>query len=93
MKATPLLNQRLVIDENAFVQMVVWQVPEKVEGSDHDYKYRLALIMDGECVLRFDNEAGKGDHLHIGEDEKEYPFTSLDQLIADFWAQVDRLIQ
>lgn len=26
--------------------------------------------MDGNCVLRYDNEAGKGDHKHIGDDER-----------------------
>ena len=30
-------------------------------------KYRLALVVDGLCVLRYDNETGKGDHRHIRE--------------------------
>ena len=41
------------------------------------------------CVLRFDNEAGKGDHFHRGEAEAPYLFTSLEQLLADFWTAVD----
>ncbi|TLZ12398.1 MAG: hypothetical protein E6K34_17835 [Gammaproteobacteria bacterium] len=28
---------------------------------------RLAYIANQHCVLRFDNEAGKGDHEHVGE--------------------------
>ncbi|HME27340.1 MAG TPA: DUF6516 family protein, partial [Acetobacteraceae bacterium] len=39
---------------------------------------------------RFDNEAGKGDHLHIGEREEPYEFVSLDRLIDDFWNEVRR---
>lgn len=27
-------------------------------------KYSLARVADGACVLRYDNEAGKGDHRH-----------------------------
>ena len=40
-------------------------------------------------MLRFDNEAGKGDHFHRGKAEVPYLFTSLEQLLADFWAAVD----
>jgi hypothetical protein len=35
-------------------------------------------------VVRYDNEAGKGDHRHYAEDEEPYRFESLDKLIADF---------
>ena len=68
---------------------VVWQVPNPVRGSGHDYKYRLALVVDGRCVLRFDNEAGKGDHYHIGDDEFPYRFESPRQLLTDFWRLVN----
>ena len=29
-------------------------------------KYSLAYVVEGECVLRYDNEAGKGDHIRLG---------------------------
>jgi Family of unknown function (DUF6516) len=60
--------------------------PAPLRGSPHDYKYRLALVVDEVCVLRLDNEAGKGDHRHIGEREEPYTFVSVDRLIEDFWA-------
>jgi hypothetical protein len=41
------------------------------------------------CVLRYDNEAGKGDHKHVGESETPYGFTTPAALIADFWRDVD----
>jgi len=41
-------------------------------------------------VLRFDNEAGKGDHKHLDEIEVAYMFTNLDTLQADFWAEIKR---
>lgn len=45
--------------------------------------------MDGQCVLRYDNEAGKGDHKHIGNEENDYSFTTAEQLLKDFWVDVD----
>ena len=46
-------------------------------------------MVDGRCVLRFDNEAGKGGHYHIGDAEFPYRFESPEQLLSDFWRQVD----
>jgi hypothetical protein len=72
------------------VELVVWKVPEPVSGSVHGFKYRLALVVAGECVLRYDNEAGKGDHRHLGGEQSPYSFTSPARLLADFWNDVDR---
>jgi len=58
-------------------------------GRRTKFKYRLAFVVDGICVLRYDNEAGKGDHRHVGADESAYTFTTIDQLLADFWADID----
>jgi hypothetical protein len=41
-------------------------------------------------VLRYDNEAGKGDHRHAGNAERPYPFTDPDTLLEDFWRDVAR---
>lgn len=90
MKATPLLHRRVVLAEDAFADIVVWRVPESAPPSEHPFKYRLAYIVNGECVLRYDNERGKGDHRHFGEDETLYEFSSPDQLVADFNADIAR---
>jgi len=42
------------------------------------------------CVLRFDNEAGKGDHVHYGSTESSYQFVSIDELLADFSKYIQR---
>ena len=39
--------------------------------------------------LQFDNEPGKGDHKHLGAIEAAYRFTTPEQLLADFWSDVD----
>ncbi len=69
--------------------MVVWQLPQPIRGSRHNYKYRLACVIDGQCMLRFDHEAGKSDHYHRDGDEFPYNFVSLDRLLEGFWRSVD----
>ncbi|MCK4426699.1 MAG: helix-turn-helix transcriptional regulator [Deltaproteobacteria bacterium] len=32
-------------------------------------------LHDGTCVVRYDNESGKGDHKHYGAQEELYGFT------------------
>jgi len=44
-------------------------------------------------VLRYDNEPGKGDHRHIGDAEERYRFKSAEQLLADFWADVEEVLR
>jgi Family of unknown function (DUF6516) len=69
MAAELLIDERHILDLRTFADIVVWRLPRVSRGSKHRFKYRLALVSDGICVLRYDNEAGKGDHLHIGDDE------------------------
>jgi hypothetical protein len=89
MEAEPVYRERVVLAETLFAELVVWRVPEPVRGSDHWFKYRLALISEGACVLRYDNEAGKGDHRHIGGHEEGYQFVDIARLLADFWDDVE----
>jgi hypothetical protein len=90
MKAELLLRERIaIIPERSFAELVVWRVPTPVRDSAHGFKYRLALVVDGVCVLRYDNEAGKGDHKHMGGREIPYRFSSPEALLADFWADVE----
>ena len=68
--------------------MVLWSVPLPVDGSEHGYKYWLAFVVRGECVLRYDNELGKGDHRHSGGREDPYGFVDVEKLVADFLGDV-----
>ncbi|RTL54770.1 MAG: hypothetical protein EKK46_07620 [Rhodocyclaceae bacterium] len=90
MKATELVSTRIVYSEWAFAELVLWRLPKPLEGSSHGFKYRLAYVVRGTCVLRYDNEAGKGDHRHIGGKEKAYVFTTPEQLLADFQNDIAR---
>lgn len=78
------MDARHALADDAFIELVVWRVPKPVPGSAHGYKYRLALVERGVCTLRYDNEAGKGDHRHADGRESVYRFVDLDRLIDDF---------
>ena len=88
MKAQLLLRERTQLADDRFVETVIWSVPKAVRESSHGFKYHLALVVDEICVLRYDNEAGKGDHKHLGAEEFPYRFTTISQLIADFRGDV-----
>lgn len=90
MKARELFNRRVPITEHAFAELVLWELSEPLSGSKHSYKYRLAFVVFGECVLRYDNESGKGDHKHEDGREMNYRFTTVDKLVADFFEEVKR---
>jgi hypothetical protein len=90
MKARLPVDRRIIVSETVFAEMVLWQLPEVTAERPHGYKYRLALVADGACVLRYDNETGKGDHIHSGKIERTYEFRGVDRLIADFLADVEK---
>lgn len=89
-KAVLLLRERVVLDDTVFAERVVWRVPLPLRGSAHDLTYRLALVADRVCVLRDDDEAGKGDPRHtvVGAQEP-YRFENAQALVAEFWKVAD----
>ena len=49
---------------------------------------RRIQIAENSCVVRFDNETGKGDHKHVGAKEVPYAFIDLQTLRADFFTEI-----
>ncbi len=90
MKTAELFRNRIVLAENRFADLVIWRLQRPLSGSRHSYKYRLAYIVNELCVLRYDNEGGKGDHRHWNEHESKYAFESPEKLLADFKADIER---
>ncbi|MBV6306791.1 hypothetical protein KVP10_18035 [Candidimonas humi] len=88
MKAT-LLHRSRTIYKRGIIEAVVWQVPWPVPPSDHPYKYRLVYVIDGQRVVGYDNERGKGDHKHLRGVESSYEFKGPRQLMVDFMADVE----
>jgi hypothetical protein len=89
-RAIELVHQRIVYSEDAFAELVLWEPPKPLAGSAHRYKYRLAYVVAGVAVLRYDNEDGKGDHRHRGAVEETYSFSSPERLITDFQRDIAR---
>jgi hypothetical protein len=48
-------------------------------------------MRDGQRLVGYDNERGKGDHKHIGGREHKYRFTDIDTLVRDFLRDVEKL--
>ena len=89
MKAERLFHQRIDYDDGAIVEMVIWRVPSPVLPSEHGLKYSLFYGRAGIRLGGYDNERGKGDHRHFQGLETPYTFTTVEQLVADFWADVN----
>jgi len=84
-KATLLYTRKQTYPDGVIVEMTIWQLPQQTDERPHGLKYRLqCCYTDGTPVVRYDNEHGKGDHRHYGEEEQSYTFTDVDTLIADF---------
>lgn len=90
MKAILIARTRIVYSPHSFAELVLWRVPAPVAGSTHEFKYRLAYVVDSVCVVRFDNEIGKGDHRHFGVNERIYRFSTPERLMVDFQKDIAR---
>lgn len=90
MKAELVHRAKSILPGGEIVEMVVWRLPRPVAGSSHSYKYRLFFGRDGKRIVGFDNERGKGDHCHLDGKEYPYRFTSVNELMADFLAEVGK---
>jgi hypothetical protein len=90
MKAKLLVRQRVEVNAKGFAEIVIWQLLQPLAGSVHSFKYRLAYVVSGVCVMRYDNEAGKGDHRHLHGIESRYGFTTPRKLGADFFDDIKR---
>lgn len=90
MRAELLFELRIVYDDGAILEMAIWRVPSPVPPSGHSLKYTLFYGRPGVREVGYDNERGKGDHRHIRDVESPYVFSSVEQLMSDFWSDVRR---
>lgn len=89
MKAKLLIREKNILDGGYILELVLWELPQKSKDRPHEYKYRLYFGDDkGRCLVRYDNESGKGDHKHIGDKELPYKFLDKDKLIQDFYQDI-----
>lgn len=87
-KATLILHRKRTFDDGTISEMKLWMTSDPVAGSNHPFKYSLFLGRSGERWIGYDNERGKGDHRHRGDVQDRYEFSTPEQLVKDFLADV-----
>mgnify|MGYP000868154467 CR=1 FL=1 len=91
MKARLAFHDKQVLADGSIVEMKIWELPESAQGSTHRLKYSLFYGWPGRRMVGYDNERGKGDHRHVQDKEDTYAFSTPEQLIEDFLADVRRV--
>jgi hypothetical protein len=91
-RATVLLREKVIDDQGNILDVVIWRVPV-TSRSPSGVRYRLAFVRRGEAgpSVLYDNHSPKGHHRHVSGMEEPYRFVDVDQLLADFTADVQRL--
>ena len=91
MGAILLRREKYVDADGDLVELVLWQVPRSAAYPD-GISYRLAFLLAG--IKRpaglYDNHHPKGHHRHRGAAQIAYTFSTIDQLLMDFLADVQR---
>jgi hypothetical protein len=91
MPAQLIHREKHILSDGSLVEMVIWRLPRKTGDRPHGIKYRLYYgLPNGRCMVRYDNESGKGDHRHYKNREMPYRFIDAETLIRDFLADVEQ---
>jgi hypothetical protein len=93
MRATLILDSKTVLADGRLIQRRVWQLPAPTAARPYALKFSLYCGKGGKTIVRYDNEAGKAAHRHVGADEHEeaYAFVSLVKLLKDFQRDIVEL--
>lgn len=91
MKAVLIYRRMETRADGVKLDMVIWQLPAPTEDRPQGVKYRLWAGRDGVTLVRYDNEAGKGDHKHVGAEEFPYVWRGMAALVEDFLNDVEAL--
>ena len=91
MRAKLIYHEKFIYADGAIREMVLWKLPNKTTDRPHGLKYRLYYgLSDGTCIVRYDNESGKGNHRHIKGKKKSYQFKDVETLVADFLEEIEK---
>jgi Family of unknown function (DUF6516) len=86
-----LFHRKEDYDDGHIAELTIWLLPESTSERPHGLKYSLFYGREGERIIGYDNERGKGDHRHYGAVEEKYEFRSVRQLIVDFTSDVAKV--
>jgi hypothetical protein len=92
MRAMLLYREKFVYADGSIREMVLWQLPKTTAEKTYGLKYRLCYrLADGTCIVRYENETGKGDHRHRNNQEEPYQLTDVETLVADFLEDIEEV--
>src|SRR5579875_228161 len=88
----PVLREKVIDEQGGIIELAIWQVPKSTHFPE-GVRYRLAYVPAGDSqpAILYDIHRGKTHHRHAEGTEHLYQFNSVDQLIADFRADVERI--
>ena len=89
-RATLLLHEKVVLADGAIVELIIWRLARATPDRRDGLKYRLYFGRGRKCLVRYDNEAGKGDHRRLKGREEPYRFVSVAKLRRDFEADIHK---
>jgi len=91
MRAIPVLRDRIIDEDGGLIELVLWRVPRTARHPD-GIRYRLAFLFSGgrRPAVLYDNHHPKGHHRHRAGSQEAYGFSTVDQLLVDFLADVQR---
>ena len=92
--ASTLILSHKKIKNGIIIELVVWEAIPAIPGCEHPFNYRFFCGREktGKCLVRYDNERGKGDHRHWRGGEAPYPFSKPEALFADFEQDVREVL-
>ena len=91
MMAKLIYREKFIYEDGAVREMDLWQRPRKSAEKPNALNCRLYYrLSDGTCIVRYDNETGKGDHRHLRGKEEVYPFKGVETLVADILGDIER---
>jgi hypothetical protein len=90
MRSRLVYHKKEVYEDESILEIKIWQVPES-KKFPFGYKYSFVYIQNGVRAIGYDNAEGKGEHRHFYDRVAPYSFTGLDQLLAEFLADVQNV--
>ena len=91
-KAELIIHQKLTSSKGLISELSIWKLKASERYPD-GIRYRLILVdpASGFVHLLFDNHWPKGHHVHVGEKEEPYHFTSVVNLVQEFREKSDAI--
>jgi len=90
MKATLIFYRKNIEPNGDIVEMRIWKIPRS-KRLPSGLKYSLVYIREGQRIIGYDNAEGKGHHRHYRHKEFAYDFRDVDNLIKDFYEDVEKI--